>query len=113
MSQVLLRQLTTTESRTAAAGWNGDTFTVVRCVNALGLADRWQTDDPAGAGRLAEALAKWGKGWSGSAQATDAEGRFSGPSGSGRVVRNGSRVDLILADDAATADRLARAALAA
>jgi hypothetical protein len=109
MSQVLVRQLSTTESRRAAAGWNGDSFTVVRCGTALGLADRWQTDDPDAARRLADALVKWGKGWSGSTRATDAEGRFSGPSGTGQVVRLGSRVDLVLADDAATADRLARA----
>ena len=34
------------------------------------------------------------------------QGRFSGPSGAGRVVRNGSHVDLVLAQDAVTADKL-------
>jgi hypothetical protein len=113
MAQVLARQLSTTDARNAAAGWNGDAYGVVRCGAALGLADRWLTDDMASATRLADALNRWAKGWSGSARAIDAEGRFTGPQGSGRVVRTGGRVDLVLADDAATADKVARAVLAA
>ncbi len=113
MAQVLARQLSSTEAHNAAAGWNGDAFTVVRCGTALGLADRWQTDDDATAGRLADALTRWAKGWSGAAKATGADGRFTGPKGSGRVVRTGARVDLVVADDASTADRMAQAVLAA
>lgn len=112
MAQILAREINSTEARNAAAGWNGDAFGVVRCGAALGLADRWQTDDPAAAGRLADALSRWARGWSGASRAPDAEGRLTGPSGSARVVRNGGRVDLVLADDLATADRVARALLA-
>jgi len=109
MRQLLASEIASSDARSAAAGWNGDAFAVVRCGTALGLADRWQTDDAAGAGRLFDALARWARGWSGSSRAVDAEGRFTGPAGSGRVVRNGGRVDLVLADDVATADRLASA----
>ncbi len=112
MAQVLSRELSSTDARNAAAGWNGDAYGVVRCGAALGLADRWQSDDVAAATRLADALTRWGKGWSGSTRNTDAEGRFTGPDGSGRVVRTGGRVDLVLANDAATADKVARALLA-
>lgn len=112
MAQILSREITRTDAREAAAGWNGDAYGVVRCGAALGLADRWQTDDAAAAGRLADALSRWARGWSGASRAPDAEGRFTGPDGSGRVVRTGSRVDLVLAEDAATADRVARALLA-
>jgi hypothetical protein len=113
MAQVLARKLPRTDAENAAAGWNGDAYSVVRCGAALGLAERWQTDDLASATRLTDALTRWGRGWSGSTRATDGEGRFTGPAGSGRVVRTGGRVDLILADDAATADKVARVLLAA
>ena len=112
MAQVLAREISTTDARNAADGWNGDAFGVVRCGAALGLADRWLTDDPADAGQLADALSRWARGWSGASRGPDADGRFTGPSGSGRVVRNGGQVDLVLAEDAATADRLARVLLA-
>ena len=112
MVQVLAAEITRTEARAAAAGWNGDAFAAVRCGSALGLADRWHSDDAAGAGRLADALGRWARGWSGSTRATDAEGRISGPDGSARVVRTGDRVDIILADNAETVDRLARVVLA-
>ncbi|HEV2758957.1 MAG TPA: hypothetical protein VGV86_05245 [Acidimicrobiales bacterium] len=112
MAQILAREISSIDARNAAAGWNGDAFGVVRCGAALGLADRWQTDDPAAAGRLAEALSRWARGWSGASRAPDAEGRVTGPSGSARVVRTGGRVDLVLAEDLATADRVARALLA-
>lgn len=108
MVQMLASEISRTDANNAAAGWNGDAFRVVRCGAALGLADRWQTDNEAAAGRLADALNRWARGWSGSNRAADAEGRISGPTGSARVVRNGARVDLILADDVATADRVAR-----
>jgi hypothetical protein len=107
MSEMLGRQLGATESRRAAAGWNGDAYSVVRCGAAVGLADRWQADAPADAGRLFDALVKWSRGWSGSSRAPDAQGRFSGPNGSGRLTQSSGRVDLVLADDVATADRVA------
>jgi hypothetical protein len=113
MIQILSGELSTGDARSAAAGWNGDAYGVVRCGSAIGLADRWQTDNPADAGRLADALARWARGWSGSTRAADAEGRVTGSNGSARVVRNGGRIDLILADNAETADRLARVVLAA
>ena len=109
MTEMLAGQINRSDARAAAAGWNGDAFGAVRCGAALGLADRWQTDDPGEAGELADALLRWARAWSGSSRAPDADGRFSGPSGSGRIVRSGTRVDFVLADDQATADRLARA----
>ena len=112
MIQILSRHLSTGDARGAATGWNGDAYSAVRCGAALGLADRWQADTPAEAGRLADALTRWARGWSGSSRAADAEGRVTGSKGSARVVRNGGRVDLIVADDQATADRLARVVLA-
>lgn len=113
MIQILSGELASNDAKSAAAGWNGDAYGVVRCGTALGLADRWHTDSPADAGRLADALARWARGWSGSTRAADAEGRVTGPTGSARVVRSGGRVDLIVADDVATADRLAQVVLAA
>ena len=113
MIQILSGELASNDAKRAAAGWNGDAYGAVRCGTALGLADRWHTDNPADAGRLADALARWARGWSGSTRAADAEGRVTGPAGSARVVRNGSRVDVIVADDLATADRLAQVVLAA
>lgn len=109
MAAVLDEQLSRGDSERAAAGWNGDSYTVVRCGAALGFADRWQTDDPSDADRLADALVRWARGWSGSSRAPDTDGRFSGPNGAGRIARSPARVDLVLADDVATADRLARA----
>jgi len=109
MSELLDRQLSTSDAAKGAAGWNGDTYGLVRCGTALGFADRWQTDAPADATRLRDALARWSRGWSGSNRAPDADGRFSGPSGSGRVAVAGGRVDLVLADDATTVDKLVRA----
>lgn len=113
MIQLLSRELTTSDARGASAGWNGDAYGAVRCGSAVGLADRYQTDTPADAGRLADALARWARGWSGSTRAADAQGRVTGSKGSARVVRNGGRIDIILADDVATADRLAGVVLAA
>jgi hypothetical protein len=109
MVQLLSAEISRTDANNAAAGWDGDAFRAVRCGAALGLVDRWQTDDAAAAGRLADALTRWARGWSGSNRAPDAEGRISGPTGSARVVRSGARVDLVVADDVTTADRVARA----
>ncbi len=95
-------------SANAARGWNGDAYSLVRCGNAFGLADRWVTDRAADAARLADALAAWARAWSGGT-GPGADGRFSGPSGAGHIIRTGSRVDLVVAQDGATADRLARA----
>jgi hypothetical protein len=97
-----------TSPTSAAAGWNGDAYAVLRCGGALALADRWQTDPGTDAGRLAEALAGWARAWSGGAGPGPA-GRFAGPSGAGRIVRSGSRVDLVVAQTAEAADRLALA----
>jgi hypothetical protein len=110
MGEVLAEQVKDAEAATAAAGWNGDAYGVVRCGTAIGLADRWKTDTPADAADLVTSLDKWARGWSGGNKAPDADGRFTGPKGSGRVVRSASGVvDLVLADDLATADRLVRA----
>jgi hypothetical protein len=67
------------------------------------MVERWEADSPADAARLAQALTRWAAGWAGSAVSG---GRFSGRGGAGRIVHQGTRVDLVLADDAATADRL-------
>lgn len=112
MSEVLARQLSATDSRRAAAGWNGDAYAVVRCGAAVGLAERWQADAPADSVRLVDALTRWSRGWSGSSRAPDADGRFSGPKGAGRVSQSSGRVELVLADDVATADRVARGLIA-
>jgi hypothetical protein len=92
-----------------ATGWNGDLLSSVRCGQALGLADRWVADDDTGARRLASALGAWAGGWSGSNQAPGSDGRFSGPKGAGRLSLRGTTVDLVLADDGPTADRISAA----
>lgn len=112
MVQMLSGEIVRADARNAANGWNGDAFVAVRCGSALGLADRWVADNSTEATQLADALARWARGWSGSNRAADAEGRVSGADGSAQVVRNGARVDFILADNAETADRLAQALLA-
>ena len=93
---------------TAAEGWNGDSYSLLRCGAAPGLVQRWEADSAAEAGRLADALNRWSGAWSGGS-GPGADGRFTGPSGAGRIVRNGARVDLVAARDAATAERLQRA----
>jgi len=109
MAKVLGEHVRTARADVAAAGWNGDTFAVVRCGSALALADRWRTDGPTDAGELLQALSDWARGWSGSSRAVDADGRFTGPSGAGRVARAGNAIEIVLAEDPATADRLSRA----
>ncbi len=108
MRTLLGQHLGDTQATSATRGWNGDAYSLVRCGRALALADRWETDPGTDPGRLTEALGRWARAWSGG-RGPAADGRFAGPSGAGRIVRNGSRVDLIVAQDAATADRLARA----
>lgn len=108
MRAVLDEHLDESVSANAANGWNGDAYSLVRCGNVYGLADRWVTDRAADAAQLADALAGWAATWSGGGS-PGADGRFSGPSGAGHIIRTGSRVDLVVAQDGATADRLARA----
>ncbi|HEX6596761.1 MAG TPA: hypothetical protein VF045_07490 [Acidimicrobiales bacterium] len=110
MRALLDEHLTATEAGRAAEGWNGDAFSLVRCGSTLGFVDRWRTDGNTEATRLVEALNRWAGPWAGSRTTTPAgDGRFSGPSGAGRIVRNGNTVDLVLAENAETVDRLARA----
>ena len=110
MRELLDEQLSTVDATNAAAGWNGDAYGVVRCGTSIGLADRWKVDTPGDGADLLTALDRWAKGWSGGTRAPDADGRFSGPKGAGRVVRSATGgVDLVLADDAATVDKLVRA----
>ena len=106
--RALLEQHGDTGSASAASGWNGDAYMLVRCGGALALADRWRVDPGTDAGQLAEALGRWAASWSGG-QGPGPDGRFAGPSGVGRIVRTGSLVDLVVAQDAGTADRVARA----
>ena len=113
MSQILDQHLAASEARTGAAGWNGDFYRLVRCGTAVGMVDRWRADTPADLPELADALGRWAAEWSGSDRAPDGDGRFSGPDGSGRIIRSADRVDLVIADDASTSDRLAAAVLAA
>jgi hypothetical protein len=108
MRELLGAELGVSEAQQAAQGWNGDAYSLVRCGSTLGLADRWQTDPGVDASRLADALSRWARGWSGG-RGPGADGRFSGPSGAGRITRTGNQVELVLARDGETADRLVRA----
>ncbi len=65
------------------------------------------------AGKLVSALSSWAGDWSGGHTTPAADGRFSGPSGAGRVLVKDTTVDLILADDTPTADRVSSDARAA
>lgn len=105
MRHLLYSSMSRANAERAAAGWNGDLFTMVSCDGKRGLADRWRTDPGVDPGRLAEALKAWSREWSGGS-GPDSEGRFSGPSGAGRISTSGDRLDLVVADDEATADRL-------
>ena len=107
MREVLELHLGRSTAATAAAGWHGDTFHTVRCGTALGMVDRWVADSEADAAELSRALTRWGSAWAGSGGSGG--GRFSGSGGTGQVTVTGTRVDLVVADDAATADRLAAA----
>jgi hypothetical protein len=109
MRATLDKHLSQNEAASAVEGWNGDTYRLVRCGSSFGLVDRWQTDPGIDPGRLASAISKWAGQWSGSGRAPGADGRFSGSNGAGRVVRAATHVDLVLAHDQATADRLAQA----
>ena len=109
MRAVLSEALSKDDAGNAVEGWNGDTYGLVRCGSSLGLADRWDTDPGTDAGRLATALDQWAGSWSGSGKGPGADGRFAGSKGAGQIVRSGTHVDLVLAQDQATADRLVRA----
>ena len=108
MRFLLDEHLPAADATRAADGWNGDAFSLVRCGSALGLVDRWRADGTTEATRLFDALTRWAGPWAGGS-GPGSDGRFSGPSGAGRIVRNGNTVDLVLADNAETADRLSRA----
>jgi hypothetical protein len=106
MSEVLHEHLDASTAEDAADGWSGDTFATVRCGSARGFADRWTAPDTASAGKLYSALSSWAGDWSGSHTRPAADGRFAGSGGAGRIVLAGTRVDLILADDSPTAEKV-------
>jgi hypothetical protein len=106
MVEILHEHLDTATANDAADGWNGDAYATVRCGAARGFADRWTAPDSAAAGKLASALSSWAGDWSGGHTRPAADGRFSGPSGAGRIVVSDTHVDLILADDTPTADKV-------
>jgi hypothetical protein len=93
----------------ATRGWAGDSYQVVNCDGALGMVDRWQGDDTTAADRFEDALSRWASEWSGGDE-PGGDGTFAGSEGAGRIVRRGNVVDLVLADDRPTADRLAAVA---
>ena len=106
MTELLQEHLDPSAADDAAEGWNGDTFATVRCGSARGFIDRWTAPDPGSANKLTSALSEWAGDWSGGHAKPAADGRFSGPSGAGRIVVKGSQIDLILADEQPTADKV-------
>lgn len=108
MTELLDLHLAAAAAQRAGAGWNGDSFALVRCGSARGLVDRWATDRPGDVDELVAALSRWAAAWTGGA-GPDADGRFSGSGRVGRLARVDGRVELVLADDQATVDRLAAA----
>jgi len=106
MEELLHEHLDPTTADDASDGWSGDVFATIRCGSARGFADRWTAPDTTGAGKVVSALSSWAADWSGGHTRPAADGRFSGPSGAGRIVADGTRVDLILADDTSTADKV-------
>ena len=113
MTEVFDLYLSGDEAQKAAGGWDGDTYGLVRCGTAVGMVDRWQADTPADLTELGDALGRWSQGWSGGNRLPGADGRFSGPGGSGRIIRSADRVHLVIAADGSTSDRLSAAVLAA
>lgn len=109
MREVLHQHLNPDVAGQAADGWGGDIFRLVRCGGSVGLVDRWVTASPTDADQLVAALGRWAGGWTRSGRMPDGRGVFSGPGGAGWIVRSATRVDLVLADDATTANRLAAA----
>jgi hypothetical protein len=108
MTELLQLYLTAGTATNATAGWNGDSFSTVRCGSARGFVDRWVSNNNSAAA-LAAALGEWSQRWSGSFNPPGPDGRFSGSGGSGRIVQAGPRVDLILGDDPATVTKLSAA----
>jgi len=109
MAELLSDQIDPGDATDAAAGWSGDSFAVVRCSAALGLAEIWDSDTNAAAARLAAALLTWAQGWSGSAGPAGGAGTFSGPKGAGRVTHEGRQVVLVLGDNQVVASQIAAA----
>ena len=106
MSQVLGQEVRDSDAEEAADGWNGDVFEVVQCNQATAFVDRWEVDADVGVSGLAAALADWSGGWSGSEDRPGGDGRFSGPDGAGRIRVFDTSVELVIAEDTATVDRL-------
>ena len=106
MEELLHEHVDGTTADEASDGWSGDAFATVQCGSARGFADRWTAPDTGAAGKVVSALSSWAADWSGGHTRPAADGRFSGPSGTGRIVADGTRVDLVLADDAPTADKV-------
>jgi len=106
MEELLHEHLDAGTSDDVSDGWNGDAFATVRCGSARGFADRWTAPDTIAAGKLVSALSSWAGDWSAGHTAPAADVRFSGPKGAGRIVAHGTQVDLILADDSPTADKV-------
>ncbi len=113
MFLVLDAHLPQDDAADAAAGWNGDAYRLVRCGTEVGMVDRWRADTPDDLTELADALGRWAQRWSGTNRLPEADGSFSGPGGSGRIIRTADRIDLVIASDASTSDRLSAAVLAA
>jgi hypothetical protein len=106
MEELLHEHLDAATADAASDGWSGDAFATVKCGSARGFADRWIAPDTAAAGNLVSALSSWAGDWSGGHAGPAPDGRFSGPSGAGRLVVKGTQIDLVLADDSPTADRV-------
>ena len=110
MTELLGRYLDDGVAAKAAAGWNGDAYALVRC----GSADRHRRPL---AGRHPRRPRRAGRGAVRLGQGVErvverrrrADGTFAGPNGAGRIIRSGDRIDLVVAADASTADRLALA----
>jgi hypothetical protein len=105
MRELLDRFLTERDATRAADSWAGDAYQFLRCEATPALFERWTADDEASASRLAGALRRWARAWSGG-RVPDGAGWFSGPRGAGRVRRTAVSVDLVLAGDAAAARRI-------
>ncbi len=108
MRALLSLELSPTRASRAAAGWDGDRYTLARCGTRDGVIDQWVAVDEADAQDLVAALNAWAPAWAGSPP-PDASGRFAGPIGAGLITRVGPEVRLVLADDATTRDLLATA----
>ena len=111
LAELLSERLSADDADAAVAGWLGDTSVTLRCGGAIAFVDRTQADGPTAAAGLGAALGVWAPAWAGAPGASvDARGRAGGPAGAVTIARRGAAtVDLVLAADRATADRLAAA----